>query len=198
MGRPPLRLGRPKGRPQAPFQPSHENRYPFTNWSTFAPPKWSKFTPPLTRVALVAPSLFTFEFGGGRVVGLNVKVNESDGVVNGSIAQPEGAFPGVASHPAPLGGVVTLFANALGPVEPVAISGQDSIDALRTVTTPVRVFVGDAEAQVLFAGLAPQFVGLYQINISIPLGAVPGDAVPIRIEQGGVVSRIDVTVAIRQ
>ena len=37
-------VGRPKGRPQAPFQPSHENRYPFTNWSTFAPPKWSKFT----------------------------------------------------------------------------------------------------------------------------------------------------------
>ena len=26
VGRPPLRLGRPKGRPQAPFQPSHENR----------------------------------------------------------------------------------------------------------------------------------------------------------------------------
>ena len=46
-----LRLGRPKGRPQAPFQPSHENRYPFTNWSTFAPPKWSKFTPPLTAVS---------------------------------------------------------------------------------------------------------------------------------------------------
>ncbi len=154
--------------------------------------------PETVDVALVAPSLFTFEFGGGRVVGLNVKVNESDGVVNGSIAQPEGAFPGVASHPAPLGGVVTLFANALGPVEPVAISGQDSIDALRTVTTAVRVFVGDAEAQVLFAGLAPQFVGLYQINIIIPLGAVPGDAVPIRIEQGVVVSRIDVTVAIRQ
>ena len=53
MGRPPLRLGRPKGRPQAPFQPSHENRYPFTNWSTFAPPKWSKFTPPLTFVRLL-------------------------------------------------------------------------------------------------------------------------------------------------
>ena len=54
MGRPPLRLGRPKGRPQAPFQPSHENRYPFTNWSTFAPPKWSKFTPPLTADGLTA------------------------------------------------------------------------------------------------------------------------------------------------
>ncbi len=149
-------------------------------------------------VALVSPSLFTFEFGGGRVVGLNVKVNESDGVINGSIAQPEGAFPGVASQPAALGGVVTLFANALGPVEPAAITGQDSIDALRSVTTPLRVFVGDAEAQVLFAGLAPQFVALYQLNIIVPLGAVPGDAVPIRIEQGGLVSRADVTIAIRQ
>ncbi len=56
MGRPPLRLGRPKGRPQAPFQPSHENRYPFTNWSTFAPPKWSKFTPPLTVSLLHCPT----------------------------------------------------------------------------------------------------------------------------------------------
>ena len=50
-----LRLGRPKGRPQAPFQPSHENRYPFTNWSTFAPPKWSKFTPPLTFCTASSP-----------------------------------------------------------------------------------------------------------------------------------------------
>ena len=25
--------------------------YSFTNWSTFAPPKWSKFTPPLTHDA---------------------------------------------------------------------------------------------------------------------------------------------------
>ena len=63
MGRPPLRLGRPKGRPQAPFQPSHENRYPFTNWSTFAPPKWSKFTPPLTFIRLtgLAPGQQPFE-----------------------------------------------------------------------------------------------------------------------------------------
>ena len=41
-------LALPPIQAQAPFQPSHENRYPFTNWSTFASPKWSKFTPPLT------------------------------------------------------------------------------------------------------------------------------------------------------
>ena len=61
-----LRLGRPKGRPQAPFQPSHENRYPFTNWSTFAPPKWSKFTPPLTNLPF---NEWTEIFGSERLTG---------------------------------------------------------------------------------------------------------------------------------
>jgi uncharacterized protein (TIGR03437 family) len=148
-------------------------------------------------VAIVSPALFTFEFGGGRVAALNVKVNDNDGVIDGSIAQPAGAFPGITSQPAKLGGVVTLFANGLGPVEPEAVTGDNSLDALRSVTVPVRVIVGGAEAQVLFAGLAPQFVGLYQINIFVPLGAVPGDAVPVVIEQGGVMSRDDVTIALR-
>ena len=66
MGRPPLRLGRPKGRPQAPFQPSHENRYPFTNWSTFAPPKWSKFTPPLTPVYEAGSRIWVLDLEKGE------------------------------------------------------------------------------------------------------------------------------------
>ena len=49
VGRPPLRLGRPKGRPQAPFQPSTKTATPSPTGLLFAPPKWSKFTPPLTR-----------------------------------------------------------------------------------------------------------------------------------------------------
>ena len=50
---------------QAPFQPSHENRYPFTNWSTFAPPKWSKFTPPLT---MIPPQRVFKDLGGCETV----------------------------------------------------------------------------------------------------------------------------------
>jgi uncharacterized protein (TIGR03437 family) len=148
-------------------------------------------------VAIVSPALFTFEFGAGRVAALNVKVSADDGVIDGSVAQPEGIFPGVPSQPAKLGGVVTLFANGLGPTEPPAVTADNSLDALRTATVPVRVFVGEAEALVLFAGLAPQFVGLYQINIVAPLGVAPGNAVPIVIEQGGVTSRDDVTIALR-
>ena len=76
MGRPPLRLGRPKGRPQAPFQPSHENRYPFTNWSTFAPPKWSKFTPPLTEALSVQFGEAEVRFGKRGVYRLDASTGE--------------------------------------------------------------------------------------------------------------------------
>jgi uncharacterized protein (TIGR03437 family) len=148
-------------------------------------------------VATIAPALFTFDFGPGRAAAINVKTGENDGVIDGSIAQPEGAFPGVVSQPARVGGVVTLFANGLGPVDPPGVSGNNSLDALRTVETAVRVFIGEAEAEVFFAGLAPQFVALYQINLFIPEGVVPGNAVPVRVQQGGVMSRADVTIAVR-
>jgi uncharacterized protein (TIGR03437 family) len=148
-------------------------------------------------VAAVSPALFTFDFGPGRAAALNVKVDANDGVIDGSIAQPANSIAGVVTQPAKLGGVVTLYVNALGPVDPPALTGQNSLDALREATIAPRVFVGDAEAQVLFAGLTPQFVGLYQINIFIPQAAVPGNQVPVRIEQGGVMSRSDVTIAVR-
>jgi uncharacterized protein (TIGR03437 family) len=147
-------------------------------------------------VAIVSPALFTFDYGPGRAAGLNVRTADgSQDVIDGSTPQPEGSVPN--AQPAKLGEVVTLFANGLGPTNPGGITGDSSLDALRPVMIPVKVYVGGAEAQVLFAGLTPQFVALYQINIRIPFGAVPGDAVPVVIEQGGVTSRDDVTIAVR-
>lgn len=153
--------------------------------------------PQTVQVALLSPALFTFDFGPGRAAGLNVQVDAGSDVINGSIVQPENAFPGSVSQPAKLGGVVTLFANGLGPVDPEVLSGTNSLDTLRTATVPVTVTVGGAEAQVLFAGLTPEFVGLYQINIIVPFGVVPGDEVPVVVTQGGVTSRTDVTIAVR-
>ena len=148
-------------------------------------------------VSAVSPALFTFDFGPGRAAALNVKVEPNDGVIDGSIAQPENSIAGVTTQPARLGGVVTLYVNGLGPVDPPAVTGQNSLDALREATIAPRVFVGNAEAQVLFAGLTPQFVGLCQINIVIPQATIPSNQVLVRIEQGGVMSRADVTIAVR-
>lgn len=57
--------------------------------------------------------------------------------------------------------------------------------------------IGGVEAPVDFAGLSPQFVGLFQINAFIPQGVVPGPQVPVVIEQDGVRSRNDVIIAVR-
>jgi len=59
----------------------------------------------------------------------------------------------------------------------------------------VAATVGGAKAAVQFAGLAPGFVGLYQVNVQIPQGVAAGDAVPLVISQNGVASNT-VTLAI--
>jgi len=58
------------------------------------------------------------------------------------------------------------------------------------------VTVGGQAATVLFAGLAPGFVGLYQLNIQAPEGLGAGDqAVVVRC--GAEESQAGVTIAVR-
>jgi uncharacterized protein (TIGR03437 family) len=39
--------------------------------------------------------------------------------------------------------------------------------------------IGGVPASVLFAGLAPGFVGLYQVNIQVPAGVAAGNSIPL-------------------
>jgi uncharacterized protein (TIGR03437 family) len=66
-----------------------------------------------------------------------------------------------------------LYAAGLGPTNPPAssASGGNSTEPLNWVVNPVDVYVGDSKATVLFAGLAPGFPGVYQLNVQ-PNGAM--------------------------
>ena len=55
--------------------------------------------------------------------------------------------------------------------------------------------MGGVAATVIFSGLAPGFVGLYQINVEILEGTPSGDAVEVVLTIGAVSSNI-VTIAI--
>jgi uncharacterized protein (TIGR03437 family) len=57
------------------------------------------------------------------------------------------------------------------------------------------VTIGGVQANVTFYGLAPGFVGLYQVNAQVPAGLPAGDAVPLVLTIGGQSSNT-VTVAI--
>ena len=97
--------------------------------------------------------------------------------------------PGVSSEPVSQGGVISIYATGLGATEPPVASGQPSPGGpLAIVTATPTMLIGGQNAPVSFAGLAPGFVGVYQVNAEVPAGTSPGDAVPVVIIQGGVES----------
>ena len=49
------------------------------------------------------------------------------------------------------------------------------------------VKIGDESAEVMFSGLAPLFVGLYQVNAKLPEDLAPG-IYPLQMESQGVFS----------
>jgi uncharacterized protein (TIGR03437 family) len=117
---------------------------------------------------------------------------------DGSIAAPAGAIPGISTKPAKVGdpGGLVILCTGLGAVNPAAVSGAASLDALRTSTTTPTVLVGGQPATVVFAGLSPQFVGVNQINVALPAGTPTGNAVSLQIQVGGVTTSNSVTIAV--
>ncbi|MCE2937644.1 MAG: hypothetical protein LW845_16655, partial [Flammeovirgaceae bacterium] len=65
-------------------------------------------------------------------------------------------------------------------------------NGLSVVENPVVVSIGGVEQTPLFAGLAPGFIGLYQVNAQIPQNLVPGMAVGLQLRQGEAVSNLAV------
>jgi uncharacterized protein (TIGR03437 family) len=57
--------------------------------------------------------------------------------------------------------------------------------------------MGSVPAVVNFAGLSPQFSGVYQVNVVVPAGVSPGSAVPIQLQIGGVTSPDTLTIALQ-
>ena len=76
-------------------------------------------------------------------------------------------------------GIVQIYATGLGPVTgPLADGGAGA--GQPTTTMPV-VTIGGRQAVVDFAGLAPGFVGLYQINARVPPGTPEGCYLPVQV-----------------
>ena len=106
---------------------------------------------------------------GQTSAGINVPIVE---------AQPE--IFAITRGPA---NTAVLWATGLGAVTNAPATGQPApADPLSELTRPVTVTVGGVSASVSFAGLAPNFAGLYQINITLPPGAAAG--APVAISTG--------------
>jgi uncharacterized protein (TIGR03437 family) len=80
------------------------------------------------------------------------------------------------------GDAISLYLTGLGATE--------TRDGLQWAKLQPKVFVGNLEAQILYAGRAPGFAGLDQINFVVPAAVVSGDNTPLRVESNRRVSNI--------
>ncbi len=96
-----------------------------------------------------------------------------------------------ALNPARRGAVLQVFATGLGEVAPsVATGARAPASPLSRAIAIVTATLEGRPAEVLFAGLAPGFIGLYQINILIPPALAPNAAAQLVIRAAGLDSNL--------
>ncbi len=122
-------------------------------------------TGPVSRtIALTAtaPGIFVLGAPAGRTVGAVVN---ADGTVNSP------------ATPAQRGQAVSVYCAGLGTT---VQSGT-----FRTTATPVTVQIDSTTVTPSFAGLLPGFVGLYQVNLTIPATLAPTSNAALTLKQAG-------------
>jgi uncharacterized protein (TIGR03437 family) len=150
------------------------------NYVTSAP--WSGTLAPAT------PGIFSInQQGSGQ--GAILMAN------SGALAAAAASLPG--ARPAQRGEYISIYCTGLGPVtnQPASGAAAQAAPLSTTLSTPVAT-IGGVPAAVSYAGLAPGFVGLYQVNAQVPANSPVGAAVPVTITLGGVASN-SVTVAVQ-
>lgn len=125
------------------------------------------------------PRIMTFSFPGDYGIIVNASTNGFP--LPASLGIPGGA-------PAKPGDVLVIYAIGLGATDPPVVTGAGSpSEPLAQVKPdPVVVFgtpgpFGLFTAEPFFAGLVPGFMGLYQINVIVPVGVPVGNSVPISL-----------------
>jgi uncharacterized protein (TIGR03437 family) len=106
--------------------------------------------------------------------------------------------PVSASSPVEPGEFLSVYVTGLGRVEGDIAAGQAApASPLLRTRTPVEALLSGAPLPTSFAGLAPGFVGLYQVNLQLP--PVLGDGThPLRITTRGINSNaVNITVRTR-
>lgn len=132
-------------------------------------------------VQQAGPAFFTFNSsgqGGGAFLNENGSINTAD-------------------NPVGRGEIVVLYATGTGRTTPAQVDGEVTGNNPPRPAQPVKVFIGDREAELLFAGSTPGVVsGLTQLNVRVPADLAPG-LVPVVLEVGGIRSPRTVSLAIR-
>jgi uncharacterized protein (TIGR03437 family) len=90
---------------------------------------------------------------------------------------------------------LVIYGTGLGQTSPAVQSGMPSpLSPLAVALTKPTVTLGGVQLPLLYYGLTPGEVGVYQINVTVP-GSVPVGWLPLVISQGGSSTTLTVRVA---
>jgi uncharacterized protein (TIGR03437 family) len=101
--------------------------------------------------------------------------------------------PGIPSERARPGDILVVYGFGFGATAPAVPTGggAPTTEPLARLTAPVKVYFGPRmllaeppSAIPDYAGMAPYFVGVYQVNVKIPDNAPKGDRVPFWMQVG--------------
>jgi uncharacterized protein (TIGR03437 family) len=105
---------------------------------------------------------------------------------DGSQVGPTGLIPGGEPFaPAHAGDILTAYGVGWGTTTPAAVVGSLAPSGTADITAKYTLTVGGMTAAVSYAGLAPTFAGLYQIDFTVPAGLSAGNQ-PIVLTVDGV------------
>jgi uncharacterized protein (TIGR03437 family) len=124
-----------------------------------------------------------------------------NGLGAGAITHANGSLVSAGS-PAVRGETVVIYLTGLGQVSPGVADGT-AAKGLNTSNTVQTIYINGVCANapncdasnITYQGLTPGYAGLYQINVTIPLGASPGSAVPLAIlTTNGFTDMVDIAI----
>jgi uncharacterized protein (TIGR03437 family) len=110
------------------------------------------------QAGMYAPAVF--KIGGTQYVGAQF--------TDGTWALPPGAASGFSSRRAKAGDIITIYGVGFGPVTPNIPAGQIVQQLNPTGLPSFQLSISGTPATVMYAGLAPGAVGLYQFNVVVP------------------------------
>ncbi len=120
--------------------------------------------PVSVNLAAAAPAIFTTDGTRGMIMDANGRL------VDGG-------------NPAKARDTVTLYCTGLGELNEAVSAGAYG-PASSSTRIPVAVTIGGQNAPVTYSGLAPQLVGIYFVQVTVPDGLPAGD-VPVTLTSSG-------------
>ncbi len=152
-----------------------QNLNPNTTYQLVVQRGSTSSTPTPLAVAEYQPGIYTLDLSGA-----GQGIVEIAGTTLLAAPESNGARPVQSGSE-----YLTIFATGLGPV--IGANGEAApadgvaapLSTLYQTTVAVSATIGGVSVPVLFSGLTPSLVQLYQVNVQVPAGVPTGSAVPL-------------------